>query len=58
VVVGLGKALARGEPIGLDEKPNTAICDVVFLLGYSDQSAFNHAFKRWTGLAPRAFLHS
>lgn len=34
---------------------DTRICDVAFLLGYSDQSAFNHAFKRWTGKTPKAF---
>ncbi|MFH2060247.1 MAG: helix-turn-helix domain-containing protein [Pseudomonadota bacterium] len=33
-----------------------AICDIAFLLGYSDQSAFNHAFKRWTGKAPKAYI--
>ncbi len=33
-----------------------AICDVAFLLGYSDQSAFNHAFKRWTGKTPKGWL--
>ena len=27
--------------------------DVAFLLGYSEQSAFNHAYKRWTGVSPR-----
>lgn len=32
------------------------ICDIAFLLGYSDQSAFNHAFKRWTGKAPKAYI--
>ncbi len=31
------------------------ICEVAFLLGYSDQSAFNHAFKRWTGKTPTAY---
>jgi AraC-like DNA-binding protein len=37
------------------KRPGTSICDVAFMLGYSDQSAFNHAFKRWTGATPRAF---
>jgi AraC-like DNA-binding protein len=31
------------------------ICDIAFLLGFSEQSAFNHAFKRWTGSTPRDF---
>jgi len=33
-----------------------AICDIAFLLGFSEQSAFNHAFKRWTGFNPRDYL--
>jgi AraC-like DNA-binding protein len=28
------------------------ICDIAFLLGFSEQSAFNHAFKKWTGKTP------
>ncbi len=35
--------------------PDTPVCEVAFLLGYSDQSAFNHAFKRWTGRTPGRF---
>lgn len=31
------------------------ISEIAFLLGYSDQSAFNHAFKRWTGCSPQSF---
>ena len=31
------------------------IAEVAFLIGYSDQSAFNHAFKRWTGYSPQSF---
>jgi AraC-like DNA-binding protein len=31
------------------------ICDIAFLLGFSEQSAFNHAFKRWTGTSPREY---
>jgi len=33
-------------------KPEVTICDIAFLLGFSEQSAFNHAFKRWTGKTP------
>lgn len=33
-------------------KPEVTICDIAFLLGFSEQSAFNHAFRRWTGKSP------
>lgn len=35
--------------------PDVSICEVAFMLGYSDQSAFNHAFKKWTGKSPKAY---
>ncbi|OGR20579.1 MAG: hypothetical protein A3J85_04400 [Desulfobacula sp. RIFOXYA12_FULL_46_16] len=28
------------------------ICDIALHLGFSEQSTFNHAFRRWTGLTP------
>lgn len=31
------------------------LTEIALLLGYSEQSAFNHAFKHWTGLTPRQF---
>lgn len=30
------------------------LVQVAFRLGFSDQSAFSKAFKRWTGLSPAA----
>jgi AraC-like DNA-binding protein len=32
-----------------------SLTDVAFLLGYSELSAFNRAFKRWTGTTPLDF---
>jgi AraC-like DNA-binding protein len=32
-----------------------AVAEVAFLLGYEDPSAFHRAFRRWSGLSPRAF---
>ncbi len=32
-----------------------SVCEVTFRLGFSDQSSFTRAFKRWTGVAPGAF---
>lgn len=29
-----------------------SVCEVTFRLGFSDQSSFTRAFKRWTGVAP------
>ncbi|OMH25568.1 hypothetical protein BGP75_23725 [Motiliproteus sp. MSK22-1] len=31
------------------------ITQIAFQLGYSERSAFDRAFKKWTGLAPRSF---
>lgn len=35
--------------------PDHAISDIASLLGYSEQSAFNRAFKRWFQCTPAAF---
>ena len=32
-----------------------SICEIAFLLGFSEQSAFNRRFKKWTGASPGKF---
>lgn len=32
-----------------------SLAETAFLPGYADQSAFNHAFRRWNGESPRQF---
>ena len=38
--------------IGMLQEDRYALSDIAFLTGYSEQSAFNRAFKRWTGVTP------
>ena len=37
------------------QKQEIAICEISCLLGFSQPSAFHRAFRRWTGLTPKAF---
>jgi AraC-like DNA-binding protein len=37
------------------DDPNKTVTDITFLLGFSEQSAFTRAFKRWSGSAPTAY---
>lgn len=39
-------------------EPNARTSQIAFLLGYSEPSAFNHAFRRWTGVSPSDFTSS
>lgn len=36
-------------------KPEIAIGEISYLLGFSQPSAFHRAFRRWTGLTPKEF---
>ena len=36
-------------------QPGLSLVDIAFLLGYQEQSAFNHAFKEWAGVNPGAY---
>jgi AraC-like DNA-binding protein len=49
VIESLRKNLARRYL----QDPALSISKIAWLLGYQEQSAFNHAFKRWTGRTPR-----
>lgn len=35
--------------------PNISIDQIIYLLGFSEHSAFSRAFKRWTGESPSAY---
>lgn len=40
------------------KNPERSIADIAFETGFSEQSAFNRAFKRWTGQSPLEFRKS
>lgn len=45
----------RHVAVNLLRKSSYPLTEVAFLAGFSEQSAFNRAFKRWTGYTPTAF---
>ena len=36
-------------------KPDHTLAEIAYLLGYSEVSAFNRAFRRWTGSTPSEY---
>jgi len=44
--------------LNLLENRDLCIAQIAYSLGYSDVSAFNHAFRRWVGQAPREYRKS
>lgn len=44
--------------IGMLNERGYALSEIAFLTGYSEQSAFNRAFKRWTGVTPANYRKS
>lgn len=51
---------AARKQVALDflSRQDVSVCEVAFVLGYSDQSAFNHAFRRWTGHSPKTMQNN
>ena len=44
--------------ISMLQQDHYALSEIAFLTGYSEQSAFNRAFKRWMGVTPAAYRKS
>lgn len=42
--------------VGYLREGRHSLADITFLLGFSDQSNFTRAFRRWTGRTPREYL--
>lgn len=39
------------------EERRASVTEIAFRLGFSDSNSFSRAFRRWTGLSPRAYAH-
>ena len=50
--------LRREVAMGLIRRREIAACEIAYLLGYSEASTFQRAFRRWTGTSPREYRRS
>jgi AraC-like DNA-binding protein len=49
-------ATRREQALQYLKEGHHSLADITFLLGFSDQSNFTRAFRRWTGKTPRQYL--
>ncbi|PNE02126.1 AraC family transcriptional regulator [Alcanivorax sp. MD8A] len=49
---GFVDELRQALALGYVRDPSLSLVDIAYLLGFSEQSAFQRAFKRWTGKTP------
>ena len=49
---GIYETKRKKKAIALLKNLDISMVEIAFLLGFSEQSAFNHAFKKWTGQPP------
>lgn len=53
----LAEETRREIAVGMLRDEAHTLAEIAFLTGFSEQSAFNRAFKRWTGQTPAAYRH-
>lgn len=51
-------AFRRDESMRLLRSRQTSLSEIALALGYSDQSAWTRAFRRWTGMSPSRWLRA
>jgi AraC-like DNA-binding protein len=52
---GLLHEIRRDAAINYLKDKNAAISEIAYFLGFSESSAFQRAFKKWTGVSPGEF---
>lgn len=55
---GFVDELRQALALGYVRDPHLSLVDIAYLLGFSEQSAFQRAFKRWTGKTPGEYRKS
>ncbi|WP_420380529.1 helix-turn-helix domain-containing protein [Marivita sp.] len=54
----LAEETRREIALGMLRDENCPFSEIAFLTGFSEQSAFNRAFKRWTNQTPANYRKS
>ncbi|QWV06789.1 AraC family transcriptional regulator (plasmid) [Pseudoalteromonas shioyasakiensis] len=48
-------SLRQQKSVSLLNETDLSVTEIAFLCGYSEISAFHHAFNRWYGMSPKVY---